>query len=117
MSRLERAFDPGGERYKYDCGECSPRRGFAQVDTKQDAPYYGTWANPTRFIIVTYCEGDVTREYCDSAEDFKAAMLRLIQWAQENNYWKGIDPGWPGMKDTEAIETAFKAVGLGEYIH
>jgi hypothetical protein len=35
-------------RYTFDFGTCSPQNGFAQVDTGQDAYYFGTWANPEK---------------------------------------------------------------------
>ena len=34
-------FRPLSDRYEFDCGPCSYANGFAQVDTQQDAPYYG----------------------------------------------------------------------------
>lgn len=37
-----RTFAPG-ERYDFDFGECSYANGWAQIDTRQDASYYGTW--------------------------------------------------------------------------
>ena len=35
---------PLSDRYEFDCGPCSYANGFAQVDTRQDAPYYGSGA-------------------------------------------------------------------------
>ena len=34
-------FRPLSDRYELDCGPCSYANGFAQIDTTQDAPYYG----------------------------------------------------------------------------
>ncbi len=48
------------DRYVYDFGSCSYANGFAQIDTRQDASYFGTWCSPERRMIVNYCEGDVT---------------------------------------------------------
>lgn len=36
------------DRYVYDFGKCSYAKGWAQVDTRQDASYYGTWDEPDR---------------------------------------------------------------------
>ena len=57
--KITREFCPG-DRYVYDFGLCSYENGWAQVDTAQDASYFGTWANPTRLMIFSYCEGDTT---------------------------------------------------------
>ena len=57
--KITREFWPG-DRYVYDFGLCSYKKGWAQFDTAQDARYFGTWANPTRLIIFSYCKGDTT---------------------------------------------------------
>ena len=40
--KIAREFCPG-DRYTYDFGLCSFEKGWAQVDTAQDASYFGTW--------------------------------------------------------------------------
>ena len=57
--KITHEFCPG-DRYTYDFGLCSFENGWAQIDTAQDASYFGTWANPTRLMIFSYCEGDTT---------------------------------------------------------
>ena len=59
--KRETDFIMNGDRYQFDWGECSTANGYAQVDTKQDAWYYGTWANPETFTIVSYAEGSSER--------------------------------------------------------
>lgn len=49
----------------------------AMVDTAQDASYFGTWANPTRLLILNYCEGDTALKVAGSPEE-SAAELRDI---------------------------------------
>ena len=39
--KITREFCPG-DRYTYDFGHCSYENGWAQVDTAQDASYFGT---------------------------------------------------------------------------
>ena len=108
-------------RYTYDNGECSISNGYAQVDTKQDASYYGTWANPETFTIVCYCEGDVSRQVADNAEEFVAAMRKLKRWNIETatdlqSKWAagrfGIDPGFDAK-----LKSRFEAIGLGDLLH
>ncbi len=98
------------DRYVYDFGACSVSKGFAQVDTSQDAHYFGMWANPTHLVIVCYCEGDVTTQAADTKEEF-IKELRAIQ-ANENAGFKGID-----CMMHEPLEKAFKALGLEGMLH
>ena len=63
--RITRDFKPMSDRYGFDFGPCSTANGFAQIDTRQDASYYGTWCSPAARTIVNYCEGDVTTTVCD----------------------------------------------------
>jgi hypothetical protein len=43
--KIIRRFQPG-DRYRFDFDLCSCARGWAQVDTAQDASRFGTWASP-----------------------------------------------------------------------
>ena len=67
--KITREFAPA-DRYLYDFGLCSYANGWAQVDTAQDASYFGTWANPTRLLIFNYCEGDTTLHEAETPEEF-----------------------------------------------
>lgn len=110
--RTEHSFFPA-DRYYFDFGECNPSKGYAQVDTSQDASYYGTWANPFTFTVVQYCEGDVYRIYCKDAEDFKLYLEEVKAWNnKEAHRFIGIDPLF-----SVKIEEAFRTVGLGEMLH
>jgi hypothetical protein len=110
---IERKFEMYADRYKYDMGMCCASEGFAQVDTTQDASYFGTWANPFTLQIVSYCEGDVTIETGKNNRDFIQGILRLIAWNIAGGYWRGIDPGWY----PEAIALRFTQLGLGMHLH
>ena len=48
--KTTRAFAPA-DRCVYDFGPCSTANDWAQIDTAQDASYFGTWANPTKLMI------------------------------------------------------------------
>lgn len=107
-----REFAPA-DRYTYDFGTCSARNGFAQVDTSQDASYFGQWANPTRLMIVGYCEGDVTIQTANNAEEFVAEIRKIKAWNEEHGHrFMGIDPGL-----NDDIERAFHKIGLGDLLH
>lgn len=107
-----REFAPA-DRYVYDFGDCSARNGFAQIDTSQDAGYFGTWANPEKFIIVNYCEGDVTIQTADNAGEFAAEIRSIKKWNEESGHmFHGID----GMCNYDLI-ARFWLVGLSDLLH
>ena len=98
------------DRYKYDFDICSGKNGFAQVDTKNDASYYGTWANPTKFVIFSYVEGDCYTTECKDLEVFVLEMYRLKQ--SQGADFLGIDPGFD--KD---LKQKFIDAGLSSMLH
>ena len=63
-----------GDRYHFDYGKCSYDNGFAQMDTSQDAPYFGMWTNPNTREIVSYCEGDVTELTAETNDEYVKAI-------------------------------------------
>lgn len=91
-----RRFDPLGDRYQFDASLCKRGAGWAQVDTTQDASYFGTWTNPTARQVLSFAEGDITLESAESDEE----------------YWKGIDPGFD-----ENLRAAFHRLGLEDLLH
>ena len=113
---VETGFE-ASERYAFDLDKCPASKGWAQVDTKQDASYFGTWANPIERKIVCYCEGDVTITHCDNDAEFVEAINELKAWNVERGYWLGIDPGWPGSESCERITARFAELGLSELLH
>jgi len=98
------------DRYAFDTGECSPSNGFAQIDTSQDAWYYGNWINPSKKVAVTYAEGDYSRHEFESREE----MLEWVKSFHDNKGlgFIGIDPGLGNVLKSECI-----ANGLGPYLH
>ena len=111
--RITRDFKPMSDRYSFDCGPCSDANGFAQVDTTQDASYYGTWCSPTARTIVNFCEGDVTTTVCETDAEFAEQLRELASWNAERGYGPmKIDPG-PGNQ----LRQAFKAIGLTDLLH
>ncbi len=111
--KREEFNDFAADRYKYDMGTCSTRNGFAQVDTGQDAHYFGTWANPEKLIVVCYCEGDVSINRYDSPAEFVEGIRELVWWNEESGHgFKGIDPMF-----NASIEEGFRGLGLGDLLH
>ena len=48
--------------------------------------YFRTWANPTRLMIFSYCEGDKTLKEAASPEEFAAELREIDAWNLMNGY-------------------------------
>ncbi len=113
MATKTHKFYNSAERYDWDFGDCSPSNGFAQMDTGQDAWYYGNWSNPTTFTLVSYAEGDLDTTVCNSAEEFCAEIRKFVAWNNaEQLRFKGIDAML-----SPVLEKAFVDLGLGDLLH
>lgn len=103
-----------GDRYWFDFNECSPANGFVQMNTWQDAPYFGVWVNLLEYKIVSYAEGDVFRETYNSREAFVAALWRTFEF-----YSSGATNSYRTFLDTGMIEWATTrawSLGLGKML-
>ena len=109
--KISREFAPA-DRYRYDFG--LPRH-FGQLDTKQDASYYGNWASAELKVLFSYCEGDCTTTECDTPEEFKDEVEKFIKWTNDLGYpFLGIDLGWNVSDD---IKQPWIDCGLAHLIH
>jgi len=107
--KITREFAPA-DRYLYDWGLCSTGNGFAQVDTSQDASYFGTWANPFKLIIFQYCEGDTTMTECETEQEFCAEMRKIEGF--DGYRFRGVDPGF-----NAPLLAKFEEIGLSNMLH
>lgn len=106
--KITREFAPA-DRYLYDFELCIYENGWAQVDTAQDASYFGTWANPTRLLIFSYCEGDTTLKEAASPDEFAAGPREIDAWNRAHGYGPArIHP---------EMNVAFAGVGLEDLLH
>ena len=112
MSKRTDGFNPMGDRYVFDFKCCTSAKGWAQLDTRQDASYYGNWVNPLKYETVSYCEGDCTHIQYDSEAEFIAGLTETLKWHTEHEYNPKID----GMCNPILIE-AFTRLGFAEYLH
>lgn len=100
-------------RYHYDSGDCSYANGWAQVDTRQDASYYGIWTNPTKRSIFTYAEGDTNLTECETDEEYVTELKGMVSWLKHNDLWKGIDAGFA----ESSLTKRFTYLGLKDLLH
>jgi hypothetical protein len=97
-------------RYQYDNLLLS--RGFAQIDSAQDASYYGNWADPVRLILFSYIEGDCQTVQCETELEFKEQIYKVCDWLRLHNTLYGIDPGIK-----QESKDRWVALGLSDLLH
>ena len=116
MTQRIQRLKHNGERYDFDLKLCTAGAGWAQVDTWQDASYFGMWADPIHLRIVTFAEGDVTVETADGPEDFAGMIRAHEEWFKENRDEKRSSFKIDGMLREDIIE-AFTKLGLADLLH
>ena len=100
-------------RYAFDCGICSAANGYAQIDTRQDASYFGTWCAPIARTIVSFTEGDVTTTVCETDAEFVEQIREMVKWNDEAGHGPmKIDSG---LRDS--LRTEFERLGLVDLLH
>ena len=62
------------DRYAFDYQHCRLSKGWAQLDTREDASYFGNWAHPEKLQIVSFAEGDVCVTTCEDSDEFRAEI-------------------------------------------
>ena len=100
------------ERYDFDFKRCHFRDGWAQIDTDQDASYFGQWANPLELRILTFAEGDCCLAIASNPAEFVAEIRRMQAWHAEQGFTFHVD----GMCQDRII-AAFTAMGLDDLLH
>ena len=75
-----RWFLTEGDRYAFDLNRCTSAKGWAQLDTEQDAWYFGNWINPTTLETMSYAEGDVTHHKAETVEEFGQEVVRTLRF-------------------------------------
>ena len=79
------------DRFIFDFNYCHFKKGYAQLDTTEDAHYFGNWVNFKSLELITYCEGDLTVIKCENIEEFKNQLLKVVSWYKKNKSFIGID--------------------------
>jgi hypothetical protein len=110
--KYEEFHIPDGDRYIFDFDHCSYARGWCQLDTGQDARWFGTWINPEQRKILTYLEGDVHIVTADDDAELVQEVEQIKAWNLKAGYnFTGIDPGLdPNTRDR------LKKAGLAAYV-
>lgn len=68
------------DRYAFDFQHCQGSRGWAQLDTHEDASWFGNWAHPDHLQIVSFAEGDICVATCEDSDEFRAEIERMASF-------------------------------------
>ena len=98
------------DRYAFDFA-LMPTRQWAQVDTTEDAHYYGIWTCPGQRRILSYVEGDITDIRCANDTEYLAELEKQHDFHLRQGSWKGIDAPYA------AVEEELKRIGAGHLLH
>lgn len=79
------------DRYCVDFADDFKSEGWLQFDTDQDAHYFGVWVNPSKFLTLTYAEGDWTLVVCPDAAHYNAEVADACQFYSEGRIARVID--------------------------
>jgi len=100
--KKETFFEDDINRYCFD------NKGYAQLDTTEDAWYYGHWIDFKNLKIISYAEGDVSIETCENKEEFKELLKKTVDFLKfKTESFKGID-----LMCNEKIINDFNKLGL-----
>ncbi len=105
-------FQAMSDRYRFDFKLCTAAKGWAQLDTRQDAWYFSNWINPLTREFFSYCEGDLTHTECADDAEFTAHLRETLDWHRSRDYLLGIDP-----MNNDEIKAAFERLGFGNELH
>lgn len=99
-------------RYTLDFGMCSAQNGYCQIDTAQDASYFGQWTNPEKMDIVKYMEGDLEVHTAENEKEYVEAIRRLAKWNEE--YQEGLKIDCYTQPRQKAL---LEEMGLSDLLH
>jgi len=85
---IECRFAMMSDRYRMDIHTGND---WYQIDTWQDAPYFGVWCNPVLLTTVTYCEGDITVVHCDTPDAYRDEVREAIEFYTESGDYAKLD--------------------------
>ena len=109
--KTKRSFEPNLNRYYFD-GKYSCSKGWAQMDTHQDAPYYGHWFNPFERRFISFMESDVCVIVFDDDDEMKKYMDDEKEYHRNNKSKCRLDPGF-----NEELRQKIKDLGMEEFLY
>ena len=92
----------GGNRYRYDFRLCRYSDGWLQIDSYQDASYYGHWLHLSQRIFIGFAEGDEYVITFDSVDEMCTYVRDWIEYERDLGYIAWIDE-YHQMEELKAI--------------
>ena len=108
---ISESHEPGN-RYRFDFGECGVTGGWCQIDTSNDASYWGNWIHPEHNLVVHFAEGDTTRVTCESDQELIEYLRDWLIWADESGLAPQIDCFSFPINVRRLV-----SLGFGDYLH
>lgn len=105
--KIKMSFKPGS-RYEYDFKICTSKKGWAQIDTENDASYFGNWINPRELKVLSYMEGDLIEKTAENKKELIEIIEEMKDYCEKIN----IDPGF-----NEELKNDLIDLGLEKYLH
>lgn len=103
------------DRYPFDLRICTYADGWAQVDTEQDAHYFGQWVNPWKRRFASYVEGDCKLVEFETDAELADHLRELDTWNQEQGFRPvKVDMG---LSRRQEFTDRFNELGLAGMIH
>lgn len=103
------------DRYAFDFQACTSEAGWAQIDTEQDASYFGQWLQPWDRKVCSFIEGEVRVVQAESDAELREYLENLVRWNVDMGYKPAkIDPGLS--RRAEFVER-LEALGVGGMVH
>lgn len=103
------------DRYFFDFTLCTYAKGWMQIDTYQDAWYFGIWTRPHSLEVITFAEGDFTHVVCETFDEYRREIVGIIQTYDSDDAACRIDRGW--FPATHMPMTVLSHTGLMAYTH
>ena len=112
--KITRKFVPDANRYIFDFmkveSPTNQKMPLAQIDTYQDAEYFGVWTNPFKRQIITYAEGDITIQKGESEKEYKRALIDAILFYRDGGKCF-IDP-----MCNDELKAELERLGMEEFL-
>jgi len=82
-----------GDRYQFDFDDAFRGQGWQQLDTVDDASYFGIWTHRDRLQVLTFAEGDVTLITAPTAEAYNLEVQAIFAFHDVAPGYSMVDPG------------------------
>jgi hypothetical protein len=105
--RTIQSFNPLTDRYHFDLGPCSIGKGFAHIDTEEDASNFGNWCNPFTLTMVCFAEGDISEAKCDTVEEFLTELSEMASFYCRLSIDTGVN---------EELRARLEQIGAGGFL-